>query len=241
MIGTGNTSALPGTNSLVFIQPRKVYYGSRPGSPDSYLPLGLIVLDGTKVNNAANAPYTFYTPAGTFVGLASNGKYAACTLGLTTVAYTSGGTTITTDPNTAALIVSRQGSSGTFLVTGPAAAGGTVQPLVSVTFSAVNASTGAITVTSPGVSFAAGSLIQPTDGSVTPSVLITDENGLSCRDATNVNTIDVLVDHPYAAGLLYTPNLINFPAEASTRAWFKAQFRLKCPTAMFTDDFIPGE
>ena len=55
-------------------------------------------------------------------------------------------TTITTDVNTAAELVRRIGATGTFKLTGPPTAGGAVVTQT-VTFSAVNTSTGAITIT----------------------------------------------------------------------------------------------
>lgn len=82
--------------------------------------------------------------------------------------------------------------------------------------------TGSYTVrTTAGVDgrFVTGSLIQPTDGSETPLSLIPDGYGLVVPDDSSD------IDFPMipVAGILDTTNIIDYPADSSTKAWLRGQ------------------
>jgi hypothetical protein len=77
--------------------------------------------------------------------ITSGGKWAPSILGLTNGAYASG-TSLTLSVAAATELNRRVGASGTFKLTGPPAASGTVRT-VTVTYSAVNTSTGVVTIT----------------------------------------------------------------------------------------------
>jgi hypothetical protein len=83
-------------------------------------------------------------------------------LGATTSATESGATSITTDAASAAGIRARFGASGTFKLTGPAAAGESPATQV-ISFSAVNPTSGVITCAPTSSAAVGGSVIQPTD------------------------------------------------------------------------------
>ncbi len=251
-LGTQNTNALPGVSaSIVGVQPREIWYGDYQTGADHILPGFPLVLDGTKVNNASNAPYTFETFAGTFIGQqgpngANPGKYAPSILGLTTAAYAAGSTSLQLDVPTATMLVGRQGTSGTFAMVGPATAttvGAVPYPTltpVTFTYSAVNAGTGVVTVTAINQAFVLGSMVLPTDGSQYMRTIIGNKYGLKSTDWTNINQIDVLVPVAYQSGILRTASLYNYPADPASRNWVKQTLRLFCAGALFNDDFEYG-
>lgn len=183
----------------------------RPVAADGYLEMlpGGVILDGSKMRDPDNPDYNASTDpyaqmrlrAGLLVGkITSNSKWANSVLGVTSGAMTNSGTTLTlASAQQAVELVRRVGATGTFKVTGPPTASGTVRTLTA-TYSAVNQGTGAVTITALGVNevqtvnlttaATAGNLrliVQKTDGTyaLTPNI------AWSGTDATllaNVNT-----------------------------------------------------
>ena len=90
-------------------------------------------------------------------------------------------TSLTVAPAVAVEIVRRIGTSGTFKLTGPPAAAGTVATQT-VTFSAVNTTTGVITCSAISAAAVAGSFVQPTDGSETIVTLLANKWGVKVTD-----------------------------------------------------------
>jgi hypothetical protein len=108
-------------------------------------------IDGTKSRDPGNTGDIDVLRAGMLMGMiTSGGKWAPSILGVTTNAEAATSTTIETSAATALELSRRVGTTGTFKLTGPPAAAGTVRTLTA-TYSAVNTSTGAITVTALGV------------------------------------------------------------------------------------------
>lgn len=109
-----------------------------------------IIIDGNATRDTGHIGAVTLLRPGLLLGkeTAAPNKYANSVYGLTSVAYGGNQTTINVNPAVATEIVRRAGSStsGTFNVTGPAVTGGTVRTLLA-TYSAVNTTTGAITVT----------------------------------------------------------------------------------------------
>lgn len=142
-----------------------------------------VVVDGTKTRDPGNsADSTLVIRPGTLMGkVTSGGKYANSVIGVTTGAYTSGGTTLTVSAAQAAELARRVGASGTFKLVGPATAGGS-NNTTTVTYSAVNTSNGQITITDIGANRIAGCLVCPSDGSETPLTLVPDGYGLVIPD-----------------------------------------------------------
>lgn len=211
---------LPGVASGRQVTPRKVLVTDRGVQ---YIPGG-VVIDGSKSGDPLNPDNVRHLRAGLLMGkITSGGKYAPAVLGVTTVAYTSGGTTLTVSAATATEIVRRIGSSGTFKTTGPPTAAGTVA-VTTTTFSAVNTTNGAITVTSLGVDKVVGSVIQPTDGSETIRAIIADSRdayGIRVIDEDN-DSIDVPFPQPVVGGFLDASQIINYPADAALKTYIKA-------------------
>ncbi len=196
-----------------------------------------MTVDGTNSSNPLNAPYTWLLWAGTPMGrVTATGKYANSILGLSTVAAASAATSVTTDVNTAAEIVRRIGATGTFKLTGPPAAAGTVATQV-VTYSAVNTTTGVITCTALSAAAVSGSLIQPTDGSESILTLLCETDGLQIVDQTHTNRVDVFCGTLLAGGgTINTGMIVNYPSDSSLKAYVKNALRAICPGVSFLDD-----
>jgi hypothetical protein len=224
----------PGVTGNFVSQPREVFYSGRQFAQFWAPP---VTVDGTNSSNPSNAPFTWLLWAGMPMGrITSSGKYANSILGLTTVAAASAATSITTDVNTAAEIVRRIGASGTFKLTGPPAAAGTVATQV-VTYSAVNVSTGVITCTATSAATVVGSLIQPTDGSESILTLLCETNGLQIIDQTHTNRVDVFCGTLLAGGgTVNTGMIVNYPADVSLKVFVKNAIRAASPGVTFLDD-----
>lgn len=115
-----------------------------------YLPGGAII-DGTKTRDVFNSDDITRLEAGLLMGrITASGKYANSCLGLSTGALTGTGTTLASSAAIATELVRRIGATGTFKLTGPPTAAGTVRT-ATVTYSAVNTTTGDVTITALGV------------------------------------------------------------------------------------------
>jgi hypothetical protein len=224
----------PGVVGNYVSQPREVFYSGREFAQFWAPP---VTIDGTNSGNPANAPYTWLLWAGMPMGrITATAKYANSILGLTSAAVASGATSVTTDVNTAAEIVRRFGASGTFKLTGPPAAAGTVAVQV-VTYSAVNTTTGAITCTALSAAAVANSLIQPTDGSENILTLLCETNGLQIVDQTHTNRVDVFCSRLLAGGgTINTGMILNYPTDPSLKTFVKASLKSTCPGVTFLDD-----
>jgi hypothetical protein len=228
----------PGVFSTYTATPREVFLANRQFAQ---FVAGPVTVDGTLSGNPLNAPFTWLLFAGTAMGrVTATGKYANSIIGSTTAAYAhSGGsnTTLTTDVNTAAEIVRRIGNSGTFKLTAPPAASGTVATQT-VTFSAVNPSTGAITITALGADAISGAFIQPTDGSESIVTLLCDAWGTKVVDQLNTTRVDVFEAQLLAGGgTINVASIVNYPTDSSMKAWMKAAIKTACPGVNFSDDF----
>jgi hypothetical protein len=228
----------PGVLTTYTATPREIFLANRQFAQFIAQP---VTIDGTLSGNPLNAPFNWLLFAGTLLGrVTATGKYAPSILGVTSAAYAHTGgsnTTVSTDVNTAAEIVRRIGTSGTFKLTGPPAASGTVA-VQTVTFSAVNTSTGAITITSTGSDAIAGSFIQPTDGSETVVTLLCDAWGKKVADQLNTTRVDVFDSQLLAAGgTINTAVVVNYPTDSSLKTWAKAALKTTCPGVNFSDDF----
>ena len=186
------------------------------------LPGGKVV-DGSESRDPLNTGDVDVLRAGLVMGkITSSSKYAPSILGALSQAYDKDGslnTTMTVSTATATEIVRRIGTSGTFKVTGPPTASGTVAT-ETVTFSNINTATGAVTITTASNDFIAGSFVQPTDGSETPLGLIGDGYGIKVTDADG-NDIDVPLPNLLIAGVIDASQIINYPSDSSLKTWLK--------------------
>lgn len=141
-----NVTGLPRFGTIFTADHRRVFKSFE----DMYLPGGRII-NGTKSRDPGNSGAIDRLRAGLLMGvITSSGYYAPAVIGVTTGALTNSGTTLNVPAAVATEIVRRIGTTGTFKLTGPPTAAGTVRTLT-VTYSAVNTSTGDITITALGV------------------------------------------------------------------------------------------
>lgn len=163
---------------------------------------------------------------GTLMGLnTTTGEWAPSIIGVVASAYTSGGTSLTISAAQATELVRRLGSTGTATATviGAPTATGTVA-LTDLTWSAVNTTTGVITITDLGVDKVAGSLLVEKDGTGYPRSFIPDGWPLKVTDQDG-NNIDVPWPTIPVAGVVDTSQLLFWPPSADTTLiqWIKDQ------------------
>src|SRR5947209_6364097 len=181
-------TGLPGVGTAHTATPREILAGNVQLA--QYVP-GLKIIDGSKSRDPLNTNDVDVLRAGLLLGkITASAKYAPSILGVLTVAAAGAATSLTVAPAVATEIVRRIGAAGTFKLTGPPAAAGVVATQT-VTFSAVNTSTGVITCTAIGAAAIVGSFLQPTDGSETPICLLGNRWGIKVTDMGGTST-DVL-------------------------------------------------
>lgn len=193
------------------------------------------IIDGAKSRDPGNTGDVDVLRAGVLMGkITSGGKYAPSIIGPTTSAFTAAETRIKMSAASATELARRIGSSGTLNITGPPAAAGTVATSA-VTYSAVDTTTGYVTVTALGTTFIDGSFIQPTDGSQTPKSFIINETGIkvTSTDSANASVQFALVP---VGGILDSSQLIDFPSDTSLIAQIKTWLRASAKGFVFDDD-----
>jgi len=154
---------------------------TRDGRCD-YFPGGGVI-DGTKSRDPGNTLITCLRPGLLMGKVTASGKWAPSVIGVLQSAYTSGGTSITLTAAQATEVVRRVGSTGTLNLYGSPTASGTVATQT-ITYSAVNTTTGVLTITDLGANNVAGSLVGATDGSQVPRSFIPDGPGINIDDVT---------------------------------------------------------
>lgn len=144
---TQQVLGFPGMRSVSTAEFKRVFSSPSP----LFLPGGRII-DGIKSRDPGNTPYTDSLRAGLIMGrvTASPNRYANSFFGTTTGALAAGGTSITVSAAQAAEIVRRIGATGNITLTGPSSANGTDTRQATVAYSAVNTTTGVVTITAPG-------------------------------------------------------------------------------------------
>ena len=199
---------------------------------------GYVIVDGSNSRDPLNTGDVDTLRAGLVLGqVSANELYAPSFLGVSTVAYDASATVktaLTVSAATATEIVRRIGSSGTFKLIGPPAAAGTVATQT-VTFSAVNTTTGVVTVTAIAADAIAGSFIADTDGSEAPLALLLDECGVKVVDYDS-NDIDVPVQ-AIVGGMVDSSQIVNWPSDTSLQTWLKGQLNTN-GRFVFDDAFV---
>lgn len=205
-------------------------------SPPVYLPAGRII-DGSKSRDPLNTGDVDVLRPGLLMGkITASGKYAPSIIGVTASAAASGATGITVSAAVATEIVRRIGSTGTFLLTNVPSAAGTVAH-ATVTYSAVNTSTGVITNTALGAAAVAGSLVRPLDGSQTIKGGLDDFIKVTDDSSTDQDTS---MPRLCVSGFADASQIINYPADTSLQAWLKGQMNdptNACGPFRFDDNF----
>jgi hypothetical protein len=222
---------VPGIRASRTATPRKVmlsedYKILYPGSK---------IIDGSKSRDPLHTGNLDILRAGVLMGkITASGKYAPSFIGKTTADYTSGATSLTVSPATAVEIVRRVGATGALLGWGAPTATGTVVSFA-IVYSAVNVTTGVLTITNIGANVDEGCLIGAGDGSIIPVAVIGDGYGIKVTDE-DAASIDVPFNPMVIGGILDVTQVINWPdAEDTTlRTWVKGYV---CDHFICSDDF----
>ena len=204
-----------------------------------YLPQGRII-DGANARDPSNSAVNVAElQGGLLLGKITASKLlGASIIDVTTAALTTTGTSLTISAAGATELVRRIGATGTFTLVGPPAAAGTVAS-TTITYSAVNTSTGAVTISTTGTAYITGSFVCPTDGSQIPTtfvvppqsgpIRVTDNNG------NNQKTPLPLI--PVTDKTIDVTQLVNYPTDTSLISYVKSNLRIPVPGLTFSDDF----
>lgn len=220
-----------GIGSAVTAQRRGVFrdgmYGLFPGGG---------YIEGTKSRDPGNSAHSVYSlRPGLLMGkITSGGYWAPSIIGVTTAAYTSGGTELTVSAAQAAYLVARVGASGTFNLIGPASAAAS-NNTTQVTYSAVNTTTGVITITDIGANRIAGCFVAPEDGSQTPRTLIPDGHNLLIEESS---LGDVNFSRIPVSGIVEVDNIIDWPSDTTLKTFVRESLSsLAGGKFVFSDQF----
>ena len=229
-MATGIVPAIgrPGIGSSITAQRLGV---SRDGHL-GYFPAGGVI-EGTKTRDPGNSASSVRSlRPGLLMGIITASQYwANSILGVTTGAYTSGGTSLSVSAATVTELVRRFGSSGTFKLKGAATAGGAITT-DTVTYSAASGTT--ITITNIGANRIAGSFIQPEDGSETPRSFIPDGMNLLIDEDGN----DISFPFIPCSGILDQGDLIDWPSDTTLRTFIRESLStLSGGKFVFADQF----
>ena len=228
-----NGNGLPGIGTTRTATPRHILVGD--AAKAEYVPGGRMIA-GASSRDPLNTGDLDVLRAGMVMGkITSGGKYAPSILGVLPSAHDSDGTTKTTltvSPATAVEINRRIGVSGTFNLVGPPDAGGIIAS-TTVTFSAVNVTTGVLTISDIAVDKVAGSFITPTDGSEVPLGLLNETYGVKVTDRDAV-AIDVQMPRLLVGGMIDTTQIINAPTDVSLLRWLKSSLNARLAAAQIT-------
>jgi|GEM_PF-869615 len=228
---------LPGISSERTAQKRRLFIQSGGLNPITLT--GFNVIDGSESRDPGNTGDLDVLRAGNVLGrITSSGLWAPAFVGQITGDYSSGGTTLTVSAAQATELERLVGQSGTneLVCIGAPTESGTVA-ITAFTHSAINTSTGAITVTSLGVDKHAGSFIAVNDGRYTPLAMVPEGYGIKVTDIDG-DSVDVDGHGLAAGGFVDTGQVVLYPdaSDTSLIAWLKQQLRL-VGVWMFSDDF----
>ncbi len=190
-----NPHTAPGVGSTYTAAFRKVFSGAML---DHYLAGGKSLL-GSICRDPNNGDVTVLRP-GTLIGKNSSGFYGTSVIGVLTNAELTGSTTYETSAASVTELIRRQGATGTFKITGPPTAAGTVRT-ATVSYSAASSTN--ITVTAVGVNEVqrVDFNIAATGGNVVlripksdGSFVLTTPAAWSATDATFLTNLNTVLD-----------------------------------------------
>jgi hypothetical protein len=223
----------PGVRAMGSITPRCIHTNPqlRRYAPSFYF------LDGNLSRDRGNSP-TSLIRCGMILGKVTiTGLYAPTIIGVTQSAYTSGATSLTVAAADAVEIARRVGASGNLSSYAPPTSTGVVA-VKAITFSAVNQSTGVLTVSDIGANVAAGTPIISTDGSGVALTIFDNDQGypMDVLD-TGGASINQPISRFLVGGDLYANQIIDLTSlNASAEAYIKAQLNANGATFTFDDD-----
>lgn len=194
-------------------------------------------IDGAQSRDPGNTPVTVLRAGNVMGRITSSGLWAPAFVGALASAYTSGGTTLTVTAAQAVELDRLVGQSGTnkLVAIGAPTATGTVA-VTAFTHSAIDTSTGAITVTSLGVNKHAGTIIAVNDGRYTPLGLLGEGYGVKVVDEDGTSLTTARLGELIVGGFIDTAQVPLYPAAANTslQAWIKSNIKGQY---FWTDDY----
>jgi hypothetical protein len=207
---------------------------------------GGLVIDGTNSrdlgNLAINTSYsnTDVLRCGLLMGrITASTFYAPSIIGVINAAWNGLGTTLSTTAAVAVEVARRIGASGQLRLIG-CATGNTTNVLAvntqNVAFSAINVTSGAITVTATNINCVNGGFIGVDDGSYVPRCLIGKEDGISVVDRFG-SSYNAQFPEAIIGGDIVASMIINYPTDTGLKAWIKSQLRAVGYGYVFDDDF----
>ncbi len=214
---------LPRVSSRVNVNPREIWLSG----PTQFLAGGRII-SGACSRDPGNSDEIYTLRAGNLMGmitsvvnsLGTTGHFAPSIIGVTTNAEAAASTAIEASAAVVTEVARRFGTTGTFTLVGPPTASGVVNR-ETVTYSAASGTT--LTVTAITNAFVAGSLIMPTDGSENPMTLVSDQWGVRVVEPVNLTSQDQSWPNVPINGVIDASQVVNWPADASTRNWIVGQ------------------
>jgi hypothetical protein len=214
---------LPGARAAKTVLHRAVMLGA--WVPD-VLPAGKY-LAGDASRDPGNTPDVGRIRSGMMIGKISSvvnslgtvGYYAPSVIDVTAGAKAAGDTTVTISAAGAVELARRCGATGTFKLRGPAIANG-VSQVETVTYSAINTTTGAITVTAIVNSYVAGAFVQPTDGSEDILTMLVQGYPLQATDFDGTSLTAQQIPELAISGVVKASQLLPvWPSDTSLQAY----------------------
>lgn len=226
---------LPGVRTVKTATPRRIFHqvnlmsGLAPGK----------TIDGSESRDPGNTGDEDRLRPGLLMGrITASGLWAPAIVGVTTAVYTDNDTSLTVSAATATELFRLVGSSGTaeLIIVGPPTSAGTVAT-AAITHSAINTSTGVLTISDLNADFIAGSLVGVNDGRYVPRSFIPNGYPVIVTDSDGSTSIDEqFPDVPIAGVIDVSQFLPAWPSDTSLRAWIKAQLNA-VGQYVFDDDF----
>jgi len=194
-------------------------------------------VDGTLSRDPLNGTDTDVLRPGLMLGkVTATGKYAPSILAPIINAEIATATAIEVTAAQAAELVRRVGATGAFNLVGPPTAGGTVI-VEDVDYTAVNTTTGVITVDATTAAFIAGSFIMFQDGSGDPVALIDDNVFIKVTDRDRVSQ-DAPFALPLIAGQIDSSQILNWPSNAPLQAYLVSKLNTQGQGNFLFDHFF---
>lgn len=226
-----NPNALPGIGTTYTAAFRTVL---KTETGAMYLPGGMII-DGSQTRDITNTGYEYVIQAGMIFGRQSNGLLAPSIIGKVSTTANASATSITLTAASAVELARRIGTSGDFIAYAIDSTNGQVIQ-EAVRFSAVNTTTGVVTVEAIQNAIPANSLIAPNDSSRLPVCILGDGSGISVYDALNT-AIDVQLAKPLIAGFVDASQLYLWPSTSDELRRFLKDLINKTCNFIFDDNF----
>ncbi len=258
-INMASTFAVPGLGTSRTYTPRNIWWGD--AGTTVYAPGGRVIASADARDPLNTANVSVLRPGLLLGKVSASGNFGQSVIGIGTEALDGGETAFTLSAATAVELVRRQGATGTFKITGPPVAGGTVRTMTA-TYSAVDTTTGVVTMTALGVAdvqtiaFAAG-----TDAGtfkLTYKGLVTDSlaYNVSAADmqialralhgdlvavtvASSVPGVDYVITNPQVGGL-YTLEDIGLISEGLQDTPVVETYTITHTTQGVGGDFVTG-